>query len=189
MTGFRRDQACYTALNGSTLAQLHRELGQWLRRGFGMTPRKQLFRHDPDAGVYGDCDRAAVASLLDMAVEGVPHFYDGIWAGSPDAEIEEAHGRRRRWLAGRGVRLIVLALNSPDLDQLLGSVSTTNPGAYYLLVGESRNRTGHTVVCHDGGIVHDPSLDDSGIIGPEPRSGCYWVEFLVPVGLVGVLSE
>ena len=30
--GFRRDQACYTGLNASTLNQLIRELGEWLRR-------------------------------------------------------------------------------------------------------------------------------------------------------------
>ena len=32
VVGFRRDQACYTTLNSSTLAQLHRHLGEWLRR-------------------------------------------------------------------------------------------------------------------------------------------------------------
>ena len=32
VTGFRRDSACYTALNNSTLAQLHRHLGEWLRK-------------------------------------------------------------------------------------------------------------------------------------------------------------
>ena len=151
-----------------------------------MTPQKQLFRHDPAADVYGDCDRAAVASLLDMRAERVPHWYNGIWDGSDDADIEKAHERRRRWLAGRGIRLIQLALTSPDLEQLLGSISKTNPDAYFLLVGESANGTGHTVVCHEGAIVHDPHPDDPGIVGPEPRSGCYWVEFLVPVGLVGV---
>ena len=35
VTGFRRDSACYTALNASTLNQLIRELGQWLRRASG----------------------------------------------------------------------------------------------------------------------------------------------------------
>jgi len=32
VTGFRRDSACYTALNASTLNQLIKELGEWLRR-------------------------------------------------------------------------------------------------------------------------------------------------------------
>lgn len=35
VTGFRRDSACYSALNASTLNQLIRELGQWLRRVSG----------------------------------------------------------------------------------------------------------------------------------------------------------
>ena len=35
VVGFRRDSACYTALNTSTLNQLIRELGQWLRRVSG----------------------------------------------------------------------------------------------------------------------------------------------------------
>ena len=35
VTGFRRDSACYTALNASTLNQLIKELGEWLKRVSG----------------------------------------------------------------------------------------------------------------------------------------------------------
>ena len=39
-----------------------------------MTPVKQEFVHDPSNGVYGDCQRAVIASLLDLPLSEVPHF-------------------------------------------------------------------------------------------------------------------
>lgn len=43
-----------------------------------MTPQEQEFPHDPENGIFGDCFRASLASLLDLPIIGVPHFlYDG----------------------------------------------------------------------------------------------------------------
>ena len=42
-----------------------------------MKPVKQLFHHDPANGVWGDCFRAVIASVLSLPVEAVPHFFDG----------------------------------------------------------------------------------------------------------------
>jgi hypothetical protein len=38
-----------------------------------MTPHKQRFRHDPANGIYGDCWRTAIACLLDIQPEEIPH--------------------------------------------------------------------------------------------------------------------
>jgi len=37
-------------------------------------PVKQTIIHNPDNGMYGDCFRACVASLLEKPIEKVPHF-------------------------------------------------------------------------------------------------------------------
>ena len=40
-----------------------------------------------------------------------------------------------------------------------------NPGLYYILGGNSRHGVGHFVICANDKIVHDPSLDETGIVG------------------------
>lgn len=42
-----------------------------------MTPYKQLYGHNPDQGIFGDCFRTALGCLLNLPPEKVPHFYDG----------------------------------------------------------------------------------------------------------------
>ncbi len=39
-----------------------------------MTPQDQEFIHQPEIGQYGDCQRAVIASLLDLPISEVPHF-------------------------------------------------------------------------------------------------------------------
>ena len=58
-----------------------------------MTPQKQMFLHDPDNGVWGDCQRTAIACILDRDVEDVPHFFhDGCDGKTADKRIDD-------WLA------------------------------------------------------------------------------------------
>ena len=146
-----------------------------------MTPYKQLYRHDPDNGTTGDCGRAVIACLLDMRPEEVPHFYHDDYFTDDPAEWK---GNRLRddWLRERGLALITVAYDGEaiSLEDLL--CQYTDPDVYYVLQGKSRNDTSHVVICEGGKIVHDTALDDSGIIGPDPHSGCYWLEFLVPLG-------
>jgi hypothetical protein len=136
-----------------------------------VTPVKQRNRHDPANGVYGDCHRAAVATVLDLALDQVPHFGEG----GPAAE--EFGVRAREFRRSKGL-VPISAVYAPDSGHLLilHVVGTMNPGVPYLLGGRSRNGVDHTVVCVGDEIVHDPSLDDSGIVGPC-GDGWYWVTF------------
>lgn len=131
-----------------------------------MTPLKQKFRHDPAAGVWGDCHRAAVASVLNLPLEAVPHFAEG----GPDGE--EFFAREKAWLLTQHLVPVRMFFGDPKLtderniEQVLALMAARNTGVYYLLGGRSRTSVNHTVVCLDDKIVHDPSLTDSGIIGP-----------------------
>ena len=49
-----------------------------------------------------------------------------------------------------------------------------NPGMFYILGGISRRGCGHAVVCKDNQIVHDPSPQKTGIVGPFD-DGCHEV--------------
>lgn len=136
-----------------------------------MTPRKQLLRHDPENGIQGDCQRAAVASVLDLRVEDVPHFCED----APDAETYNA--RVDEYLASRGLCLIRTAFEGNlGLERVLEAQAGMNRGVYFLLMGTSRTGCNHVVVACDGEIVHDPSLTNAGIIGPAD-DGWFWCEF------------
>lgn len=39
-----------------------------------MTPVDQTILHDPQTGAIGNCMQAAIASLLDLPLDAVPHF-------------------------------------------------------------------------------------------------------------------
>lgn len=138
-----------------------------------MTPLKQRNRHNPENGVYGDCHRAALASLLDLQLDDVPHFMHGL---GPD-DGETFNRAQEVFLRTRGLTPIVFAISADTLDIVLEQCEIWNPGVYYLLGGESANDCGHTVVAGCGKIVHDPSRDNVGIIGPM-KDGYYWITYI-----------
>ncbi len=144
-----------------------------LRRDDGvlvMTPQKQLFTHDPKAGVWGDCQRAAIASLLDRRLEDVPHFFDG------GVDTAVADKRMDDWLAMLNLKMIFVPFNG-ELPEILALQKRFMPGLHYMLVGKSQTGAAHVVVCKDDAIIFDPSLTDAGIVGPTDE-GLYWVQFL-----------
>lgn len=144
-----------------------------------MTPYKQLFRHKPEEGVIGDCERTAIGCLLDLPPDQVPHFGEKHWKDS-DAfyEMEDA------WLRDRGLyRVKVVFQQGSSLEDVLANQQWMNRGVYYLLGGTSRTGCNHTVVGCGGEIAWDPSIDDAGIIGPCD-DGYFWVIYLIPISLV-----
>jgi hypothetical protein len=141
-----------------------------------MKVQKQLNRHRPDEGIFGDCHRTAIACVLDMDAKDVPHFMDG----KHDCEADASHRAVEAWLNERGLTHInVLFPGETSFDLVLQSVKNSNPNGgphVFILGGRSRNNVNHSVVCCDGEIVCDPSIDSSGIVGPMD-DGYWWVTF------------
>jgi hypothetical protein len=139
-----------------------------------MIPVQQLNRHDPPHS-YGDCDRACIASILELPCAAVPNFCE---PGPGETFSQSAWTERRRlWLARHGIVPIDMCYHeSLDLDAILAGTRSYQPGIHFILAGESRNHCNHSVIACDGRIVHDPSLDQSGIIGPCD-DGHYWAMF------------
>lgn len=121
---------------------------------------QQLFRHDPENGIFGDCFRTVIASILGKAPHEVPHVYDG---------TDDANGmnRMQEYLRSQGCILIYVAFQgSLSFEQIMECGRAYSSGLHWLLTGKSRNGTNHVVICHEDRIVHDPSIDQSGIVGP-----------------------
>jgi hypothetical protein len=136
-----------------------------------VTPVKQRNKHRPKEGVWGDCHRACIASLLDLPLDDVPHFGDGGPAG------EEFNDRVNHFLRSRNLAQGSAAF-AGSLESVLEMMKFINPGIYYILGGRSRTNVDHSVIAFENQIVHDPSLNNSGIIAPCD-DGFIWVTFIV----------
>ncbi|MCJ1709259.1 hypothetical protein [Microbacterium sp. VKM Ac-2923] len=121
-----------------------------------MIPHTQtIFVNDP-RGIPGDCMRTAVASLMDLPTEAVPHF---VLFDAPGAWFQVF----TLWLRGRG--LTIRPMRGEDVDQPC------------LAIGMSPRDVEHVVVWGPNGMIHDPHPSRDGI---EPRQ--FWA--LVPTNLL-----
>lgn len=139
-----------------------------------MKPVKQLYRHKPDQLEFGDCHRACIASILELDIHEVPHFgYDGC------TDIDIFNKRVANYLETKNLCEVTFAFNC-ILPSLLRMMKLLNPNVYYIVGGQSKNKVNHSVICYNDEIVHDPSLDNSGI-----ESQCddnhFWISILVPL--------
>ena len=136
-----------------------------------MIPYHQLNGHDPDNGVYGDCYRACLGSILEIDPRDMPNFCE-----KPEDEYLEF---TRNWLAENcGVAMATFPYETKDLSELLKHLGALNPGIYFTLGGRSPRGFNHEVVVLDGKIVHDPAPSGGGLVGPMD-DGYYWVSILV----------
>ena len=140
-----------------------------------MTPHKQLSKHDPENGVYGDCGRTVIACLLDLHPSEVPHFFDK----GPE-ESPEAYANERAWLAERGLLVVKWCYEGNTLEEVLGSMKYTNPAVTYILMGQSPRGVNHVVICRDDQVLHDPSIQGGGLVGPAD-DGRWWIEVIAHI--------
>lgn len=137
-----------------------------------MTPHKQLFRHEPEKGIYGDCYRTAVACLLDIEPHEIPHAHAD--------HATAAEYPVRRWLEERGLMIVTVNADpSMTMDEVLEALGQRYPGVHCLLGGASpRGDCDHVVIVRDGQMVWDVSEGDGGLVGPSKTSGFWSAEFI-----------
>lgn len=94
-------------------------------------------------GIPGDCLRTAVASLLDLPIEAVPHFllFEGAWFDAV-----------KLWCRHNGY-----ILATPE----------EQPNGPCLAFGQSPRDVYHAVVWADGACLHDPHPSRAGLIAPD----------------------
>jgi hypothetical protein len=125
---------------------------------------KQLIKHDPENGQWGDCFRTAISCLLDLEPQDVPHFCDN------DADARAVVGNTRAWLAQRGLSYIEIPYDA-EPDVVLQCMAQLGPEQHWILGGRS-TKADHVVVCCGGKIINDPS--GNGIVG-RCSDGYTWV--------------
>lgn len=122
-----------------------------------MTPVAQTLIHDERTGVYGNCFRACVASLLDLPIKDVPAFEtmrdrEGEWW----REFE-------RFLNERGFDFDGVEYDRPGDDE-------PGVGGYFIVNGDGPRGYRHSVVCdRRGELVHDPHPQGGGVLANDQR--------------------
>lgn len=137
-----------------------------------MIPVDMIVKHDPANGVYGDCFRCCVASILEMKAEDVPHFMQ-LGEASADFWYKDLNA----WLK-KEKQLSYLEIQS-HTDHWLEWNAYEEAGfsPYYILSGRSP-RDEHSTVGRLGKVVHDPHPARTGLIGPS-RYGLYCLGFFI----------
>lgn len=135
-----------------------------------MIQHRQLFRHQPDKDIAGDCWRTAIACLLDLSPEDVPHahtFTQEDWNGHPIKD----------WLRERGLVIVnAQYLGETPLTDILRQSAEVYPGLNFMVSGRSPNAN-HVVIVRDGEIVWDPHPDEPGLVGPDD-AGLWTLSFI-----------
>lgn len=133
-----------------------------------MTPYKNSVVHDPANGLFGDCVRSAIASLLDTHPSSVPHFYadyeegEEVWDKYIIPWLEENYGLAPFFVPVSG---------EWSLSDALGWMGEVNPDTYHMVFGQSPTPAKHVVIGYNGAIVHDPSWTNGGLVAPQNG---YW---------------
>lgn len=170
------DSAKLSHANGVEILNMLRDVvaeANKIEKRFG---QKQLIRHRPEEGHWGDCTRTAFAIMFGLEPEDVPNFGD---FGTDEPNDLEFNRRVNAWLEQRGYAPINCPF-SCTLEELMEMQKACNHGVYWVLGGRSRNDSNHSVLCRGGSIISDPSQNDAGIIGPCD-DGFFWVTYVVPV--------
>ncbi len=142
-----------------------------------MTPYRQIVKHDPERGQFGDCARTCIASILDLPLESVPNFAeawhdtDKFWRG-----INE-------FLAERGLGCFSVAFNMEVAD-VLSMMQHHNENLYYMLGVGTPKGTDHFVVCRGGVLVSDPAAYDDPTLFRRDSSGNTWINVFVPLSVM-----
>lgn len=149
-----------------------------------MIKRKQLFVHSPPHSI-GDCQRTAIACILDMEPHEVPHFGEGMFKADPTGEGEEFERRLQTWLATQGLTMVNLAIPGEfGVEGVCNIFKGVNEGTIFLLGGRSSRGTNHVVVADGSGVIWDPSYEavdgEPPIVGPMD-DGHFWASLMVSI--------
>lgn len=142
-----------------------------------MFEQKQLFRHLPEQRIIGDCFRTCVACVLDVTQILVPHGFQEFWVDEDTSISETVHTQLNIWLSQSGFNLSFVEYPLEATYEQLRTYLRHYYTDMYVVVGCSSKNGGHSVVMKNDDYMWDPSIDNSGCVGPM-KDGYYWIGLL-----------
>lgn len=124
---------------------------------------KPIFQTVSNPGETGDCFAACVASVMELPLTDVPHFYRGM---KPGAEVPQSViDAMADWFTTHDACYVEFGLKG-DLTEVTSYMEkTVSNRIHYLLIGNSGRGTLHCVVAKGGKIVHDPISNNPQTFG------------------------
>ena len=138
----------------------------------GMRRQKQSFVHDPGRGQHGDCWRTALACVLGVPRDDIPHSHR-------DYDPKEWSKWTKDVCASLGFNLIKLPILSPDDMRSVAEWGWELLGMPFILCGVSKRGINHAVVVLGPDDIHDPSGSNDFLSGPTEPDGHWWMEFVI----------
>lgn len=124
-----------------------------------MKPVDKLIVHDPENGLFGDCLRACVASILELSAEEVPHFYRN---GFGDENHLKAQAELDEFLARYG--LVQMCFPWDGLMEKNGATTRKIiENSWSIIGGKNAQGVDHAVVGCGLTPVHDPNPNRAGL--------------------------
>ncbi len=110
-------------------------------------------------GIGGNCFQACVASVMELPLEEVPHFFEGSNGG---LWTQEQWDRVQDFAVSKLYKVTYIEM--PEEPALADRLHATD--LHYVAFGPSPAGTfGHCVVWHEGKMVHDPAGRNCGLAG------------------------
>lgn len=119
-----------------------------------MKPVNQTILHDPENGLVGNCFQAAVASVLELPLELIPHFVK-----DHPGEGSEWWIAFLEWLEPQGLYAVNYGTTYEDGTPLLDGTIR----GWHLMGGESPRDNHHSVVGWNGKMIFDPHPSRDGL--------------------------
>jgi hypothetical protein len=115
-------------------------------------------------GLEGNCQTAVLASLLNLPIEEVPYFAEGLQFNGVRVEKSDEIFNKRvdDYMESLGYE-ILWYLDSKATQDFIKNEMFGKP---YQVIGKSPRGYYHVVIYQDGEMVHDPHPDFTGVV-PE----------------------
>lgn len=152
-----------------------------------MIKYKQLYKHAPEDGQYGDCHRTALAAILNVPQESVPNF------GEHYDCHENFVAAETEWLHSQGLASFTApySAKTTTLSQLLWSLKHHAPNIPVVVIVATERGLAHSIIACNGKIVLDPYTGEeepniekyAGVDDEVTGDTYFWVQILVPASI------
>jgi len=141
-----------------------------------LSRQKQAYRHDPKSGIQGDCYRTAIACVLGVERDSVPHSHEEMTGPENEAFIDA-------WLRPRGFRRIYLPVLGDEFKEVANAMYPRGGGLPVIITGQGPRNVNHVVVVYGVDDFWCPTLGavdaEVALIGPALPDGYFWAEWIV----------
>lgn len=136
----------------------------------------QRFWHAPQRNTQGDCYRTAIACVLGVDRDSVPHSHD-------EQTGEENYAFMDNWLRPQGLTRILMPVVGDNFKEIANALYPRGGGLPLIVTGCGPRNVNHVIVVHGVDDFWCPTLGavtaEVALIGPALPDSYFWAEWVV----------